>query len=228
LQIQLSWIDPNTNVRQQPCLHLPVAIGRDFAKMPPTLRDNRVSRMNRVSRIAIDCPEIEEFHAVIIWKNKKVTIVSRRSTKNLAVNGVWCAESPLTIGDKIFITPVEIEVKSIARGQPPKPPNLAQETKDRSVEETSGCDKIVGLLFPRRCGRKSSRNCPHCQGGTTNNNPYFLNSEQSLYSDYGNYRPGDWSAEYYQGTVTTMDFTDADAVSFETHGTDFEQDMGAS
>ncbi|MEL6383269.1 MAG: hypothetical protein AAFQ89_12625, partial [Cyanobacteria bacterium J06626_18] len=118
---------------------------------------------------------------------------------------------------------------SIERAAPPSPRPMAPTMPPRiSVSSGgSGCDRRIGFLFPRRCGRLSSAGCPHCDDGRVAEEPYFTYShERSLYPDYGNYAALSWGNRGYSDA--DVDFTEADAASLELLGDDFEQDMGAS
>jgi len=92
--------------------------------------------------------------------------------------------------------------------------------------ESSPCQKIVGFLFPRTCGRTDRTNCPYCRGQAggpdnyylANNHPY--RTDRALYPNYGTYtESGGW---------VEIDFTEADGAALIPDPRDYEQDMGAS
>ena len=62
LQIQLSWEDPATGERREPKLNVPIAFGREFAKLPVEIRGQRVSR------ILLNSNEVSRYHALIDWE----------------------------------------------------------------------------------------------------------------------------------------------------------------
>ncbi|MDY6782322.1 MAG: FHA domain-containing protein [Cyanobacteriota bacterium] len=214
MQVQLSWIDPETNTQQQPLLNTPVALGRTFEQMPTTLKGKQVAR------IVLRDPRVDDFHAVIAERKGRLMVADRHSVPTIAINGRNCTGGELQDGDRLFISPFEIEIRIVSSRQGPSPPIRTPESLSSPVTSAPGCDKRVGFLFPRRCGRLSPEGCPHCNGGEIDREPYFLSSERSLYPNYGDYSQGE--------SAVPLDFTDADAMSLETVGTDFEQDMGAS
>nr|MBA3923253.1 hypothetical protein [Nostocaceae cyanobacterium] len=59
LQIQLSWEDPATGERREPRLNVPIAFGREFARMPAELNGQRVARM------LLNSNQVSRFHAAI-------------------------------------------------------------------------------------------------------------------------------------------------------------------
>lgn len=106
---------------------------------------------------------------------------------------------------------------------------------------------MVGFLFQRRCGRTDAVGCAYCNGGQSDRDPYL--SDRSYYPDYGRY--DNWSRTYSSQSdsssenteyntessdassentgINEVDFTDADAATFEDESDrDFEQDFGAS
>ncbi|BAY88162.1 MULTISPECIES: FHA domain-containing protein [unclassified Tolypothrix] len=202
MQIQLSWIDPNSEERREPLLETPVAIGRTFAEMPQQIDQQRVSR------ITIQDDLIADYHALIDWQNQELTITDQNTSNGIKINGVQVTSGILTSGDRITIGACEIVVTFTA---------TAWE-----------CDRMVGFLFKRRCGRTDRTGCPDCEQS--------YEDDYAYYSEYGNYRSG-WGRDYYDDRdrysydpeTGDVDFTEADAVSVETEtDTEFETDMGAS
>jgi hypothetical protein len=90
-----------------------------------------------------------------------------------------------------------------------------------------GCDKVVGFLFPHRCGRLSTIDCPYCANRSSLDDPENLflmrnhpyKQDRSLYPKFGNYDSPEWSA--------VIDFTEADGAAL-VNLQDFEMDFGAS
>lgn len=91
------------------------------------------------------------------------------------------------------------------------------------------CERMVGFLFKRRCGRTDKTGCPHC------NESY--SEDYAYYGEYGNYRSGNWGDNYYEDRdrysydpeTGNVDFTEADSVSLDRESdADFERNMGAS
>jgi len=197
LQIQLTWTDPNTSDRREPILETPVAIGRQFAIMPQQIAEKRVSR------IVIEDDLIADYHALIDEQNQELIIIAQNPSHGIQINGVQSANSILNNGDRIQIGTTQIVV---------------------NITTAWECDRMVGFLFKRRCGRTDTTNCPYCNQSYTEDYAY--------YPDYGSYRYG-WGSSYYNDRFceapTQVDFTEADAISLEDErNTDFETNMGAS
>jgi hypothetical protein len=101
--------------------------------------------------------------------------------------------------------------------------------KGKVGQQDALCDRMVGFLFKRRCGRTDKTGCPHCNESYENDYAY--------YSEYGNYGSGNWGHNYYQDRdryyydpeIGNVDFTEADSISLENESdADFERNMGAS
>ncbi|MBU7582259.1 MAG: FHA domain-containing protein [Nostoc sp. TH1S01] len=201
MQIQLSWIDPNTGDRREPILETPVAIGKQFDAMPQQIHEQRVSR------IVIEDDLIADYHALIDWQNQELTIIDKNTTNAIKINDTQLTHSILQNGDRIQIGTCEIVV------------NFESPTWE--------CDRMVGFLFKRRCGRTDKTNCPDCNAS--------YDDDYAYYPEYGSYRY--WGSSYYHDRdnysydpeTGNVDFTEADAVSFEIErDSDFETNMGAS
>lgn len=199
MQIRLTWIDPNTGDRREPLLETPVTIGRQFTIMPQQIAEKRVSR------IVIEDDLIADYHALIDEQNQDLIIIDQNTSNGIKINGVQSANSILQNGDRIQIGTTEIVV------------NLTTAWE---------CDRMVGFLFKRRCGRTDRTNCPYCNESYTEDYAY--------YPDYGSYRYG-WGSNSYRennysyNETNNVDFTEADAISLEDErNTDFETNMGAS
>ncbi|MBD2353851.1 FHA domain-containing protein [Tolypothrix sp. FACHB-123] len=202
MQVQLSWLDPNSEEQREPLLETPVAIGRSFSEMPQQINEQRVSR------IAIEDDLIADYHALIDWQNQELVITDQNTSNGIKINGVQVIGGILKNGDRISIGACEIVVIF--------------------TTQVWECDRMVGFLFKRRCGRTDRTGCPDC------NQTY--EDDYAYYSEYGNYRSG-WGRDYYEDRdrysydpeTGNVDFTEADAVSLETEqDADFESDMGAS
>lgn len=205
MQIQLSWIDPNTGDRREPILETPVAIGRQFSAMP------QQNNGQRVSRITIEDDLIADYHALIDWQNQELIIINQNTPNGIQVNGVQLNNGSLDNGDRLQIGSCEITV------------NFTATTSNQE------CDRMVGFLFKRRCGRTDRTDCPHCH-------PAYQ-QDYAYYSGYGDYHSGSWGSSYYHNRdcyyynpeTDNVDFTEADAMSLENeYDGDFEQNMGAS
>jgi hypothetical protein len=204
LQIQLTWIDPNTEERREPLLETPVAIGRQFQIMPQQYNEQRVSRL------VIEDDLVADYHVLIDWQNQELIITDQDTNSGIKINDVQVKTGSLRDGDRITIGACEIVV------------NFAAQT-------TWECDRQVGFLFKRRCGRTDRTGCPHCNDSYENDYAY--------YSEYGYYRSGAWGSDYYDNRdaysydpqTGNVEFTEADSVSLENERyDDFESNMGAS
>ena len=114
--------------------------------------------------------------------------------------------------------------------QPLSPP-----TSSFSADGT--CDRQVGFLFKRRCGRTSPQDCRDCKNGTLRPNQTLYAEDYVYYQGYGNYSPGRWGADYYSNrdryyydsNTRNVDFNESDAASFEQEGdSDYEMSLDAS
>ena len=217
MQIQLSWIDPVTGERREPVLETPVALGGEFTSMPQELDGNRVAR------IVLANEQVTEYHALIDVANGELIVVDQNSSTGTLINGVRLPSSTLIDGDRLQIGSYEIQLN----------PSSSQATSSSGMGASGECDRMVGFLFKRRCGRTTNIGCPYCS--YPDNNPYYY--DYSYYSGYGNYNRGYWGSNYYDNRdryyydpeTGNVDFTEADNMSLEGEmDADFEMDMGAS
>lgn len=123
----------------------------------------------------------------------------------------------------------------MAGWQPPAGGNDPSSSMPPEIGPDGTCDRQVGFLFKRRCGRTTAAGCTYCQNGRVEQDPYFY--DYDLYPGYGQYSRGYWGHAYYanrdrytyNSETRRMDFTEADAASLEEEAdTDYELDMGAS
>lgn len=104
MQIQLAWEDPATGERRSPTLTLPVALGREFARMPDRLNDQRVAR------IVLDSGQVSRFHTLIEPEGTGVVITDQNSANGTWVNGDRQGRCFLANGDVVQIGPYQISV----------------------------------------------------------------------------------------------------------------------
>ncbi len=99
------------------------------------------------------------------------------------------------------------------------------------------CDRKVGFLFKRRCGRTTTEGCPDCRNGQLAPDHDLYADDYAYYPSYGNYRRGYWGSEYYYNrdryyydpNTRNVDFNESDAASFAQEGdNDYEMDLDAS
>jgi hypothetical protein len=204
-----------------PRLETPIALGSDFAALPNLTADGE-----RISRIVLAEATIDPYHALITAQNGELLIADRNSQLGTQINGVRLPSSTLFEGDRLQIGSFQIQVLSAIS----RPANVTN-------SQTGGCDRQVGFLIKRRCGRTDATNCPDCNGEMTAvpySDPYFY--DRNLYHDFGAYSGG-WGNDYYSDRdcysynpdTGSIDFTEADSTSLEQETeVDYEQDMGAS
>ncbi|MEH2381663.1 MAG: FHA domain-containing protein [Nostoc sp.] len=103
-QIQLSWEEPATGERREPRLSMPIAFGREFARLPAELRGVRVSRM------LLNSNEVSRYHALIDWEQDHLVVIDQNSVNGVYVNGQPQTRSILANGDTLQIGPYAIAV----------------------------------------------------------------------------------------------------------------------
>jgi hypothetical protein len=237
VRIQLTWTDPSGKQRQ-PILEPPIALGSRFEAMPIGHEGQRVTRL------VLPDGSVADYHALIKVHNDIPLIIGQ----NVQINGLTLPTSTLLEGDVVKIGPFSLQVSFLPEeaaastiSQPvgsTVAPSAAMgvaplRTPDSEPVGPEGCDRKVGFLFKRRCGRTSRVGCPHCDEGGLSSDPYFY--EYNAYPGYGSYQQGSWGYTYSihsQGGSSgrgQADFTEADAAAFESESDqDYEMDMGAS
>ncbi|MEH2011336.1 FHA domain-containing protein [Nostoc sp.] len=113
LQIKLSWEDPATGERREPMLSMPIAFGREFARLPAELRGGRVSRM------LLNSNEVSRYHALIDWEQDHLVVIDQGSVNGVYVNGQPQTRSVLVNGDTLQIGPYVIMVTLAASASAP-------------------------------------------------------------------------------------------------------------
>ncbi|MBD0268522.1 MAG: hypothetical protein ICV77_09540 [Cyanobacteria bacterium Co-bin8] len=243
MRIQLTWTDPSGQQRQ-PILETPIALGSDFDAMPTNHEGQQVSRL------VLPDETVTAYHALIEVRND-TPLITTPSGQNVQINRLTLPMSTLFEGDVLQIGPFSLLLSfpsaetSVSPATSPAapaalgvapiaaPPTATPQTEGDLGPE--GCDRKVGFLFKRRCGRTSRVDCPYCNGGQSSSDPYFY-EEYSAYPDYGIYNRGYWGHDYYAYRYSSgsynrgqADFTEADAAAFESEADrDYERDMGAS
>ncbi|MEH1904688.1 MAG: FHA domain-containing protein [Nostoc sp.] len=112
-QIQLSWEEPATGERREPMLSMPIAFGREFARLPAELRGVRVSRM------LLNSNEVSRYHALIDWEQDHLVVIDQNSVNGVYVNGQPQTRSVLVNGDTLQIGPYVIMVTFAASASAP-------------------------------------------------------------------------------------------------------------
>ncbi|MBD0336780.1 MAG: hypothetical protein ICV62_14925 [Cyanobacteria bacterium Co-bin13] len=241
MRIQLTWTDPSGQQRQ-PILETPIALGSDFDAMPNSHEGQRVSRL------VLPDSAVAAYHALIEVRSE-TPLITTPAGQTVRINGLTLPMSTLFEGDVLQIGPFSLALNlspaeaSVSTAGSPGEPTAAAAMGMAPVAVSQneglgpeGCDRKVGFLFKRRCGRTSREDCPYCNGGQSTNDPYFYD-EYSAYPGYGTYSRGYWGHSYYAHRHDPgyysgrgqADFTEADAAAFESENDqDYEMDMGAS
>ncbi|WP_414530464.1 FHA domain-containing protein [Nodularia chucula] len=201
MQVQLTWVDPNTEERQEPLLTTPVAIGRIFKAMPAEINGEQVSR------VVITDDLIADYHVLIIWESLKLIVIAQDTRRGVKINGLQRNNGSLKNGDRLQIATCEIIV---------------------NLSFSNSCDRMVGFLFKRRCDRTDSTGCPYCDQSYEEDYAFYPDYGNYRFEEWG--MDHDEREQYFYHTYReNVSFTEADAVSLETEGDgDFEYDMGAS
>jgi len=113
IQIQLSWDDPATGERLQPRLNVPIAFGREFARMPVEIRGQRVARM------LLNSNEVSRYHTLIEWEQNQLVVIDQNSANGTVVNGQRQTRWVLANGDTLQIGPYIITLNFAANAPAP-------------------------------------------------------------------------------------------------------------
>jgi len=104
-RLRLTWIDTVTGDRRSPIFDLPIALGRVFEAMPPTINSERVSR------IPLKSSQVSRFHAVIASETDSSIVVTDTGSRNgTFVNGIKKNRCVLANGDMLQIGPYAIGI----------------------------------------------------------------------------------------------------------------------
>ena len=104
MQIRLIWEDPVTGESKQPLLTVPIALGREFERLPDSLEGQRVCR------IVLNSLEVSRYHASIELQQDKLIIIDRGSSNGIVVNGQKQTQSQIEPGDTIQIGNYQISI----------------------------------------------------------------------------------------------------------------------
>jgi pSer/pThr/pTyr-binding forkhead associated (FHA) protein len=109
LQIQLSEEDSPTRERREPKLNVPIAFGREFAKLPAEIRGQRVFRM------LLNSSEVSRYHILIHWEQdweqNHFLVIDQNSVNGVLVNGQYQTRCQLANGDTLQIRPYMITLQ---------------------------------------------------------------------------------------------------------------------
>ncbi|BAY07395.1 FHA domain-containing protein [Calothrix sp. NIES-2098] len=133
LHIQLSWDDPATGERREPRLSVPIAFGREFARLPTELRGERVSRM------LLNSNEVSRYHALLDWEQNQLVLTDQGSVNGVFVNGQRQTRSVVANGDTVQIGPYTIAVTFSINAPVPvtSPPSAIQFNPNTNLPDPS-------------------------------------------------------------------------------------------
>ena len=106
------WEDPATGERKEPLLTVPIALGREFARLPETLAGDRVCR------IVLNSLEVSRYHASIEIQQDRLVIVDRGSSNGIIINGEKQTQRQIEPGDTIQIGNYQIAIALPDNPQP--------------------------------------------------------------------------------------------------------------
>ncbi|MEA5515510.1 FHA domain-containing protein [Nodularia sp. UHCC 0506] len=202
MQIQLSWIDPNTEERREPLFTTPVAIGKNFEEMPAEINDKLVSR------VVIADDLVAGYHVLITEENQRLIAISQDSNMGMKINSLHKSNGSLKDGDRLQVGNCEIVVNLTA---------------------TNLCDRMVGFLFKRRCDRTDQTDCPYCYQSYEEDYAFYSGYGNYRSGYWGDNYYDNRDGYFYDPSTGNVNFTEADAISLERESDgNFEYDMGAS
>ncbi len=106
------WEDPATGERKEPLLTIPIALGREFTRLPETIDGNRVCR------IVLNSLEVSRYHASIEVEQDRLIVVDRGSSNGIIINGQKQTHAQVSPGDIIQIGNYQIAIAIPTNSQP--------------------------------------------------------------------------------------------------------------
>jgi pSer/pThr/pTyr-binding forkhead associated (FHA) protein len=104
VQIRLTWEDPVTGERKEPLLTVPIALGREFARLPAEFDGQRVCR------VVLNSLDVSRYHALITIEQGQLTIADQGSINGVLVNGLQQPRSSIAPGDTIQLGNYQIAI----------------------------------------------------------------------------------------------------------------------
>lgn len=207
MQLHLTWQDPKTKQPQKATLQLPVALGSNADEMPQTIGGKSVSHLS------LDGENINGYHATIEESNGELLIRGYQTNSSIQINDTWLPSSTIIDSDRVQIGDYQFQVK-LSSAMP-------------------GCNRQVGFLFKRRCGRIDPTGCWYCNS----ENPYH--QDYAYYPGFGRYDSWGWQAYtnrhlyFYDSEKGEVDFTEGDAEALSEEAGEesdeaFEEEVEAS
>ncbi len=122
------WEDPATGEHKEPLLTVPIALGREFERLPDILDGQRVCR------IVLNSLEVSRYHASIeIQPDAKLTIIDRDSSNGILVNGQKQTHWQISPGDTIQIGNYQISIALPLSPQPGATPASQSQIRFNAV-----------------------------------------------------------------------------------------------
>lgn len=106
------WEDPATGERKEPLLTVPIALGREFERLPEIIDGQRVCR------IVLSSLDVSRYHASIEIHQDRLTIIDRGSSNGIIINGQKQTQSQIVPGDVIQIGNYQIAIAIPSNAQP--------------------------------------------------------------------------------------------------------------
>ena len=106
------WEDPATGERKEPLLTVPIALGREFERLPDIIDGQRVCR------IVLSSLDVSRYHASIEIHQDRLTIIDRGSSNGIIINGQKQNQSQIVPGDVIQIGNYQIAIAIPSNAQP--------------------------------------------------------------------------------------------------------------
>ncbi len=141
LQVKLSWADLATGELREPVLQLPIALGREFPRMPVNFGNQRVSRL------VLNSLEVSRFHVLIAWENGGLVVKDQNSRNGILVNGQAQKQATLDNGDTIQVGPYEITI-ILSFGTTAPPPSPGKDSQIVFNPTTNVLDPQQQQLVP--------------------------------------------------------------------------------
>lgn len=112
------WEDPATGERKEPLFTVPIALGREFERLPPEIDGQRVCR------VVLNSLEVSRYHALIAAEGDRLVITDCQSSNGVLINGTLQARSYIEPGDTIQIGNYQLTI-AIPSSSAPLPTSAA-------------------------------------------------------------------------------------------------------
>lgn len=106
------WEDPATGERKEPLLTVPIALGREFERLPAEIDGQRVCR------VVLNSLEVSRYHALIAIEQDRLVILDRDSSNGVIVNGQQQTHSNIEPGDTIQLGNYQLSIAIPSNPQP--------------------------------------------------------------------------------------------------------------